>query len=350
MNITTNKSQMNALNCHMKKSINSGDFSTFQKTQALLFYFDSKLSMSEISLYIDKSYECIRLWVTDFILYGIKSLKIKRPRGRQPKLTKTQLKQLKMILSCSPIEAGYSGGCWNAAMIADLIKQLFNVIFSIKYLPQLLKRLRLSYQKAKFKAAKADPKKRQIWLDKTWPKILAKAKKTKSMILFGDEASFALWGSLGYTWSPIGVQPEILTNGNRKNLKVFGMIDLFSGKFIYQIIDDKLNGSSYVKFLKKVIKEGSDKIIIIQDGASYHRSKEVKYFVEDNSTVISTYQLPSYSPDFNPIEMVWRKIKRNATHNVFFEDFESLKKTLKKELLKLKRNSCEILNLFGKYI
>ncbi len=350
MNITATKVQIHALNLYMKKSIDLGDFSTFQKSQALIMLLDSKLTISEIASYIGKTYECIRLWVTDFILYGLKSLKIKSPRGRQPKLTKSQLKKLKMILSLPPIEAGYSGGCWNSAMIGDLIKKLFKVIFSIKYLPQLLKRLKFSYQKAKFKAAKADPKKRKIWIEKTWPKIFAKAKRTNSMILFGDEASFALWGSLSYTWSPIGIQPEVMTNGNRRNLKVFGMIDIFSGKFIYQLIDDKLNGSSYIKFLKKVIIEGSDNIIIIQDGASYHRSKEVKVFVQENSNVISTYQLPSYSPDFNPIEMVWRKIKRNSTHNVFFEKFENLRKTLKKELLKLKKKPLDILKLFGKYI
>jgi hypothetical protein len=40
-------------------------------------------------------------------------------------------------------------------------------------------------------------------------KSFLKQIKKNSMILFGDEASFGLWGSLGYTWSPKGEQPLV---------------------------------------------------------------------------------------------------------------------------------------------
>ena len=61
------------------------------------------------------------------------------------------------------------------------------------------------------------------------------------------------------------------------------------------------------------------------------------------------YKLPAYSPDYNPIECVWRKIKRAATHNVYFENFAELTETVRKQLKKLKRTPNTILNLFGVY-
>ncbi|ETX09333.1 MAG: hypothetical protein ETSY2_00060 [Candidatus Entotheonella gemina] len=33
------------------------------------------------------------------------------------------------------------------------------------------------------------------------------------MLLFGDEASFAQWGSLSYTWAPKGQQPDLMSEG-----------------------------------------------------------------------------------------------------------------------------------------
>ena len=36
------------------------------------------------------------------------------------------------------------------------------------------------------------------------------------LLLFGDEASFTQWGSLGYTWAPSGQQPVVRTTGRRK--------------------------------------------------------------------------------------------------------------------------------------
>lgn len=34
-------------------------------------------------------------------------------------------------------------------------------------------------------------------------------------------------------------------------------------------------------------------------------------------------KLPPYSPDFNPIEQVWRITRRENTHNVFFPDIHT---------------------------
>jgi len=167
--------------------------------------------------------------------------------------------------------------------------------------------------------------------------------------MFGDESSFALWGSLSYTWSPKGTQPLVLTNGNRKCLKIFSAIDFFSGTLVSQIIEGKLNANSYITFLKKIINSTDKKIYLVEDGAPYHRSKEVKEFLRTNENQFQIERLPSYSPDFNPIELLWRKIKRAATHNVFFNDLCQLKSTLQKQLLKIKRAPEQVLNLFGFY-
>lgn len=349
MKYTASKLQINAIHDRLAKAVQFGDFPASQKCQALLMILEFGNTLDDVASFLVKSYETIRIWLKDFMINGIKSLKIKLSPGRQPKLTKSQCNELKKIVSYPPYEAGYQGGCWNAAMICDLIKKRYGVEYSVKYLPQLMKRIGLSFQKARYMSAKADPEKQEEWINKIWPKILRKAKKEKAMILFGDECSFALWGSLGYTWALKGQQPLVPTNGNRKNLKVFGMIDYFSGKFISQLIEGKLNGKSYITFLRKVLRESSEKVIVIQDGARYHTSKEVKSFIDENKSRLSAFKLPSYSPEYNPIEQVWRKIKRGFTHNVFFDDLSELKETIQSALKQIKKKPFEILTLFGKY-
>jgi len=59
------------------------------------------------------------------------------------------------------------------------------------------------------------------------------------------------------------------------------------------------------------VKKTRKHIILIQDGAPYHKSKAMKDFFEKYSNRITVYRLPSYSPDYNPIEMLWKKIKQN---------------------------------------
>lgn len=61
---------------------------------------------------------------------------------------------------------------------------------------------------------------------------MKKAEEENSVVLFGDEVSFAMWGSLARTWAPIGEQPTVKTTGIRKGLKMFGTIELKGGKFL----------------------------------------------------------------------------------------------------------------------
>jgi hypothetical protein len=62
---------------------------------------------------------------------------------------------------------------------------------------------------------------------------LKEAQEKNAVRLFGDEVSFAMWGSLGRTWAPRGEQPVVKTTGIRKGLKMFGAIEFNGGNFQY---------------------------------------------------------------------------------------------------------------------
>ena len=56
-------------------------------------------------------------------------------------------------------------------------------------------------------------------------------------------------------------------------------------------------------------------------------------------------QLPSYSPDYNPIEYLWKKTKQRATHNKYFKEFVALTVKVEQALLKFTNAPEEILAL-----
>jgi transposase len=207
-----------------------------------------------------------------------------------------------------------------------------------------------SYQKAKFVADHKDPEKRKQWLKQKWPEILKLAENKNAYILFGDEASFPQWGSLTYTWAKKGQQPVVKTSGNRRGYKVFGLIDYFSGRFFCKGHDKgRLNSASYESFLTEVLSITRKHIILIQDGASYHTSKAMKQFFAKKANRITVYDLPSYSPDYNPIEKLWKKIKEKEIHLHYFPTFDSLKSKVEEALLHFKDLKNEVLSLFGFY-
>jgi RNAse (barnase) inhibitor barstar len=61
------------------------------------------------------------------------------------------------------------------------------------------------------------------------------------------------------------------------------------------------------------------------------------------------YQLPSYSPDYNPIEYLWKKVKTKATHNRYFEEFVKLVQSVENDLNSLASQTDEISRLLGLY-
>ena len=226
---------------------------------------------------------------------------------------------------------------------------LWRKVYAVNYICQLLKNMGFSFQKAKFASDHHSKKKRSDWINNKWPKILKEAEKKGAYILFGDEASFPQWGSLSYTWARKGKQPTVKTSGLRRGYKVFGLIEYFTGKFFCKAHDKRLDAQSYADFLTMVMKKTKKHLIIIQDGARYHTCEDMMVFFYENKHRITVYQLPTYSPDYNPIEQLWRKIKREGVHLKYFPTFEDLKDKVDELLIEFGQAKKEVLSLFGLY-
>jgi len=272
-------------------------------------------------------------------------------RGVKSKISDKQKAKLYKIICDGPEQYGFDCGLWNSPMIAEVIWLEFKVRYNPRYLCRLLKKMGFSFQKAAFEAERTEvnEQKRKEWLEIKWPKILKEAKEKKAVILFADEVSFAQWGSLSKTWAPIGQQPKIKTKGKRKGLKMFGAIEFFGGSFQYMEADDKFNGESYIIFLKKVLAQYDCPVILVEDGAPYHGAKVVKDFLDsEGKDRISIYRLPSYSPDFNPIEKLWKNTKRDATHCKFFPTFDDLRASVVKAFKKYMEDATKIICVMKK--
>ncbi len=159
-------------------------------------------------------------------------------RGRKANLHRNQRQCLYELIAKGPLEAGLTSGVWTSSMIAVLIEREFGVTYNPRYVCRLLHQIGLTYQKAAFVSAKADDEeyqaKRKPWDRVRWPSILKRARQMEAVILFGDEVSFAQWGSLCRTWGPRGQQPQGPTSGKRKGMKVFGVIEVEHGDFLYR--------------------------------------------------------------------------------------------------------------------
>ncbi len=342
------KQQKQEIQEQLKRAEYKGNLAEAKRLLSLLSLAEGKSSV-EIGMILQVTAEAVRCWFKNYLLKGIAGLKTQSRAGRPAKLTKKQRRKLSEWIEAGPEKLGFPGACWRTPMIQHLILEKWGVYYCVRYLSQLLKSIGFSFQKARFVAQEQDEKARQKWLAEQWPSILTFAEKKDAYLLFGDESSFPQWGSLSYTWSKQGQQPVVRTSGCRRGYKVFGLIDYFTGRLFSKGHEGKLNDVAYQAFLLEVLQSTRKHIILIQDGAPYHTSENMMAFFYQHRARITVYQLPTYSPDFNPIEGLWKKVKQHGTHLHYFPTFESLKDKVNEILVFFKNAKQEVMALFGFY-
>ena len=234
-------------------------------------------------------------------------------------------------------------------MRQDLIQSRFGVASHRQYLATWLHHLGFSSQKARLVSDHLNEATRLAGRRTTWPKMFQHARQRHALLRCGAEASCAQWGSLSSTWAPTGEQPEVPTSGKRKGYKVFGLIDSFSGRFFSKGQEGRLNSESSAAFLLDVLSQTRRHVVVIHDGARSHTSQAMQDFFKAHAARLTIEQLPSYSPDFNPIEHLWKKVKKEATHLKYFPDFSQLQAEVDPALLHFAQTPSEITVLMARY-
>ena len=76
---------------------------------------------------------------------------------------------------------------------------------------------------------------------------------------------------------------------------------------------------------------------------------ECRKFFNDRQDRLTVYNLPSYSPDYNPIEKLWKKIKKESNQLHYFPTFQDLIGKVEEALFFFENAENEVLSLFGFY-
>src|SRR6266496_718692 len=332
-----------------RRAFRAGDLPIVKRVSALLAIGRGE-PVATIAQGIGVSAATVYRWLQQFLAQGIAGLQVHWRGGRPAKLTAQQRERLAEIVRAGPEAAGFPTGCWHALLVQQVIARELHVTYNVQYVATLLHNLGFSFQKARFVSDHLDALARATWLAYTFPAWRQQAVAAGGLLLFGDEASFAQWGSVGYTWAPVGQPPAVKTTGRRKAYKVYGLIEFFSGRLFYQGTTGKLESTSYIALLTLVLAQTHEPLFLVQDGAPYHRGAALKAFFAAHADRLHVTQLPSYSPDYNPFEFLWRATKRRATHNRYFPEFATLISTVDEALAYFAVHPEHVSALFGRYL
>lgn len=141
--------------------------------------------------------------------------------------------------------------------------------------------------------------------------------------MFFDESRFGTHSKLGHGWFPQGQRTQIPVKLGYKNFYLYSAIDPKTGED-FTLILPKVNTQCLNVFLEQLSQKlGQKQIILVMDGAGWHKAKDL--LVPGNIEIVI---LPPYSPELNPVERFWQYIKRHTIKNQIFTTIDSLEKAL----------------------
>ena len=171
----------------------------------------------------------------------------------------------------------------------------------------------------------------QIQMIKKW------VKQGLCQLYFYDESGFSLNSNIPYRWSPVGEQLKIPANRFGKRINVLGFLNTQTKDLFHTMTTDKVDTQVVIDVFDSFAKQITQTTICILDNASIHTSKKFKAKIgEWEKLGLYLLYLPPYSPELNPIEMLWREMKYTWMDLNVLNSFDAFYKHIQ-----------SMLNLFG---
>ena len=160
--------------------------------------------------------------------------------------------------------------------------------------------------------AKADPQVQADFLKNEMEPRLTEAKAGKRAVFFVDAAHFVLAPFLGFLWSVVRV--FIQAPAGRQRFNVLGALNAITHELITVTNDAYITAESVCALLDKLdkLKLGVP-ISLFLDNARYQRCALV--IQKAASLDIELCFLPSYSPNLNLIERMWKFVKKQCLYS-----------------------------------
>jgi transposase len=173
--------------------------------------------------------------------------------------------------------------------------------------------------------AKADPEKQAQYLQETLQPRLDEAKAGTRAVFFVDAAHFVLAPFLGFLWSLTRL--FIRAPAGRQRFNVLGALNAITHELISVTNDTYITAQEVCKLLYLLSERKLGvPITLFLDNARYQKCHLVISTAEQLE--IELCFLPTYSPNLNLIERLWRFVKKECLYSVYYPSFAPFKNAI----------------------
>jgi transposase len=289
-------------------------------------------------------------------------------RGRKPDeqrlLDATQERAIKrLICRHMPDELGLDFALWSREAVRALIRRQYGVRLAVRTTGKYLARWGFTAQKPLRRAYEQNPADVRHWLRHAYPAIVARARRARGVIFWGDETGLRADDVRGRSYAPPGKTPRLaippsyawrnlwpalpVVRPNHRRIGL-GLISAVSnkGEVRWKVLNGAIKAPVLICFLQRLIRDAGRKVFLILDRLPVHRSAVVRDWLTRHKAQIEVFHLPSYSPELNPDEGLNADLKQHITRKAPLRSKQALKQAAISHMHRLSKSPTRVRSFF----
>lgn len=283
-------------------------------TVLLMTYQGHSIESIQAALGIDDN--TVRRYVKNYEEKGFKRFVKDNYLKYEGKLNKDQIKELENHLRAYLYV--------DAKEICNYVLEEYDIYYSVSGMTKLLNRIGFVYKQTKSVPSKAEDESQIAFLKETLPGLLDEAKERKAVIYYADGCHPTHNTKTGKGWIKKGEEFAIDCNSGRSRININAAINALKPEQLVYDITDSVNAQSTKRLCQKLLKRHRKKLIyLVCDNARYYKNKELQSWLVNRR--IKLIYLPAYSPNLNLIERLWRLMRKEVIHSIYYDTYEKFK-------------------------
>lgn len=239
-------------------------------------------------------------WFNNWEKFRLAGLYNEKGRGRKPKFNSQQKAQVKAWAAEEPRQL---------KRVLEKIETSWGIQTSKKTLKRILKSLRMSWHRLR-KGVGGQPNPEEYRQKKAKLEEFRQLEHSgKINLYYLDEVGFSFSPCVPYGWQNIGEYLPIPSRHSRHRLNVLGIMNR-SGHLESYVSTQTINSDVVIACIDTFFARVDKPTVIVVDQSSIHTSDAILNKLEEwSQRQITIFELPTYSPQLNLIEIFWRFIK-----------------------------------------
>ena len=247
-----------------------------------------------------------------FVREGQKAFDDRKKRGPAPLMESSAQKLVEDLTErVVPTERGWLRSRWSCKLLAlELFKDRALVV-SQETVRRALHRLGFRWRRPRPVPPPKDPIKKR----KRLQEILKMLQREHSF--FQDETKLETNPRVGFCWMRKGKQKRLRTPGTNRKVWISGALRWSTGRF-HWVRGERKNDELFMKLLEElrsIYPSNKGRLELAVDNDSSHTSKRVERYVEDCGGRLCLHPLPRWSPQSNPVELIWWSLHEAISRN-----------------------------------